>query len=203
MVSAFSGETWPGQTVSLYVMSTNGIRQKCIDYVDGSGFYHCGYDGQHLQIYAQVASARFTLCQVGIYQESNLLAANPSPVTATSQQVTHTVSASYGGSASVDIDQLLVPHPVKYSQFNGEHISTGMVGGTAVADQDTYIEFDFTRAYTFSRFVIEGIRDLTTDCQIVDSGVSIDYCNSKNGREYSIEIGTENSGIYTWTSCIS
>ena len=67
MASAFTGETWPGTIVSLYVVSSAGVRQKCIDYVDGSGFYHCGYDGQHLQIYAQVASAKFTLCQVGIY----------------------------------------------------------------------------------------------------------------------------------------
>ena len=79
-----------------------------------------------------------------------------------------------------------------------------MVGGTASVDMDTYLEFDFTRSYTFRRFVIEGIRDTTSDCQITSGGGTIDYCHSKNGREYSIEIGTEtapSSGSYTWTSC--
>ena len=85
MTSAFTGETWGGSIVNLYVINTAGVRQLCHDRVDGSGFYHCGYEGQHLQILTQnTYDPSFTICQVGIYIESNLLAATPSPVTGTS-----------------------------------------------------------------------------------------------------------------------
>jgi len=79
-----------------------------------------------------------------------------------------------------------------------------MAGGVdPTLDADTYIEFDFTRAYTFSRFVIDGIRDDTAACQVLNAAISINYCNANNGRGYSIEIGTETItyGLYTWSSC--
>ena len=81
-----------------------------------------------------------------------------------------------------------------------------MAGGTTASDLDTYIEFDFTREYTISRLVIEGIREETAACQKTHAGATINYCNKSNGRDYSIEIGSEtspNSGTYTWTSCIA
>ena len=109
--------------------------------------------------------AKFTLCQVGIYAESNLLAAHPSPSVTASTQTTLATGIDFSGSANVNVDQLLAPHPVGYSLFNDDQYSTGMAGGVGATNLEVYIEFDFGRAYTFSRFVIEGIRDETDDCQ--------------------------------------
>ena len=89
----------------------------------------------------------------------------------------------------MDVANLQTTHPVKYSLFDGDHVSTGMAGGDSLTypmDQ-VYIEFDFAREYVISRFVIEGIQETTNECDKTAPDTStINYCNSNYGREYAI-----------------
>ena len=91
-----------------------GQYQRCIDTVDGSGYYHCGFTGHGLLLSKFGHGAQFTLCHVDVFSESNLMLSSPS------------VSSSTNA-ASLPMANLMRTHPIGYTQnAAGDSYSTAM-----------------------------------------------------------------------------
>ena len=76
--------------------------QRCIDTVDGSGYYHCGFWGSAIIISKFGYGAQFTICHIDAFEETNLMLASPSMSSTTNE-------------ADFPTSNLLRTHPISYS----------------------------------------------------------------------------------------
>ena len=94
------------------IVNDVGDLQRCIDTVDGSGYYHCGFIGYMIYIVKFGYGAQFTLCHVDAYSETNLMLTSPTILSTTNIQ-------------SLPTANLLRTHPIGYTQLaTGENYST-------------------------------------------------------------------------------
>ena len=174
--------------IDLFVKQGNRY-QKCQDEVEGSGFYHCGYYGRYLKFvqYAEVSS--FTICEVSVYTEYNLMQLNP--VASTNQP--------YSG---FPVSNLVRTHPVSYSQYGSHGFSTAISGPAP-----SYMDFTFANDYLITRVVVEGSQDDGSDAAgginyyvkvLNSSGQTVGVCNGgllvTDGPHAEVECGSSASG---------
>ena len=65
-----------GLTISIKQGDPNNhLETQCKNKVNGSGFYHCGANGQILILSMEGEYKSFTICEVAIYSEYNIISA--------------------------------------------------------------------------------------------------------------------------------